>query len=179
MFADRYRLYVLDRKGKERVRISSVFDLPEQMDIYLIRKNKQPYLIFAGRDGNIQLVNFSGQIKGFKVEGLSEHFRMNVADVNRDGTEECIFVDKDRLFVVDLEGRVVIEKKLDVAGLDYPYIYRFSNVDIRIGVTDAFLHQMLLLDAQGNISKGFPIPGDSPFSIVFFRAGRFLFVCRS
>lgn len=176
VFADRYRLYVLDRKGKERVRISSVFDLPEQMDIYLIRKNKQPYLIFAGRDGNIQLVNFSGQIKGFKVEGLSEHFRMNVADVNRDGTEECIFVDKDRLFVVDLEGRVVIEKKLDVAGLDYPYIYRFSNVDIRIGVTDAFLHQMLLLDAQGNISKGFPIPGDSPFSIVFFgQEGFYLF----
>ena len=35
VFADQYRFYILDRKGKERVRVSTVFDLKEQTDIYL------------------------------------------------------------------------------------------------------------------------------------------------
>lgn len=71
---------------------------------------------------------------------------------------------------------MVIEKKLDVAGLDYPYIYRFSNVDIRIGVTDAFLHQMLLLDAQGNISERVSHSwGLSFFNCIFRQEGFYLF----
>lgn len=41
VFADRYRFYILDRKGKERVRVSSVFDLKPHTDVYLTRKGGQ------------------------------------------------------------------------------------------------------------------------------------------
>lgn len=176
VFADRYRLYILDRKGKERVRVSSVFDLQNPTDIYMIRKGGQPRLVFAGAGGAVHLVSFAGQTETIKVEGLSEHFRMNVADMNRDGAEECVFTDGNRLLIAGMDGQILSEKKVEAESLDYPYVYRFSGSDTRIGLTDTKQSQMLLLNADGSMSKGFPIAGDSPFSIVFSGSdGFFLF----
>lgn len=167
VFADRYRLYILDRKGNERVRIASVFDLSDHSDIYLTRKNDQPCLAFAGKGGYIHLVGFSGQTESFKVETLSDNFRMNVADVDKDGTEDCVFTDGNRLLVTRMNGQPVFTKTLEADSLDYPYVYRFSSADTRIGLTDPRQGQMYLLGQDGNASKGFPVSGDSPFSIVF------------
>lgn len=176
VFADHYRLYILDRKGNERVRIPSVFDLDEHTDIYLTRKDGQPNLVFAGKQGNIHLVSFAGKSTGVKTSGLSGSYRMNIADVNNDGVDECIFVDQKGLKVYRLSGEKIWGKELEMQTPDYPYTYRFSAGDVRIGLADKAAHQMFLLLSDGTVSKGFPIGGDSPFSIVFSgNDGFFLF----
>lgn len=176
VFADQYRLYILDRKGKERVRVASVFDLGEHTDIYLTHKGGQPHLVFAGKQGNLCLVNFAGQSTSVATTGLSENYRMNVADVNGDGKDECVFADQTGLKAYGLSGEKIFEKKLEMQRPAYPYIYRFSAGDVRIGLTDEAAHQMFLLLSDGAVAKGFPIAGDSPFSIVFSgNDGFFLF----
>ena len=176
VFADRYRLYILDRKGKERVRISSVFDLPNQTDIYLANQKGQTCLVFAGQGGTVHCVGFSGQMDHFQVKGIGENFRMNVADINSDGVLDCVFTDGNRLLVTQMNGNMLLEEKIEAENLDYPYVYRFSSSDTRIGLTDPKRGQMLLLDQSGQSSKGFPLSGDSPFSIVFSgNDGFFLF----
>jgi len=176
VFADRYRLYILDRKGKERVRVSSVFDLPAPTDIYLLRSKAQPHLIFAGRGGTVYLVDFKGNTQTFQVEGLAGDFRMNVADMDGDGVEDCIFTGGNRLIIAGLDGKRITEREVEAKSLDYPYVYRFSGTDKRIGLTDPEQARMLLLTSDGKLSKGFPIAGDSPFSIVFSgNDGFFLF----
>jgi len=176
VFADAFRLYILDRKGKERVRVSSVFDLKDHTDIYLTRKGGQPVLVFAGKTGNIHIVNFAGQTEKITTAGLSDNYRMNVADVNEDQTEECIFTDGGKLLVYRLNGGLLYEKTLEAKQLGYPYIYRFSEKDERIGLSDEVQRQLFLLLADGSLSPGFPIAGDSPFSIVFAgNDGFFLF----
>lgn len=176
VFADRYRLYILDRKGKERVRVSSVLDLKEQTNIYLMRKGGQQGLIFAGAGGDIHCVGFGGRVETFRVDSLSDDFYMNVADLNQDGMEECVFTDGNRVVVTGMDGKVLYTKSIDAEGLGYPYVYRFSGTDIRLGITDTKRDQMLLLASDGNLSKGFPVSGNSPFSIVFFgEDGFFLF----
>lgn len=176
VFADRYRLYILDRKGNERVRISSVFDLKGQTDIYPVKKAGKFGLLFAGAGGNIHWVDFTGQVNTVQIDSLSEHFRMNVADMDRDGEEDCIFTDGNRLLITSATGKILVDKIIEAESLDYPYVYRFSALDIRLGLTDTDRNQMLLLNSNGNTSKGFPILGDSPFSIVFSgNDGFFLF----
>lgn len=176
VFADRYRLYVLDRRGQERVKVPTVFDLPEGMDIYDVRKNGTDRLLFAGTDGTVHLVDFKGNTESFQTSGLKAGFHLNAADINGDGVEECVFTDGDCLLVYDLAGKLMLEKKLEVQGLGFPYVYRFSDADIRVGLNDSVQGQMFLLGADGSMSKGFPIAGDSPFSIVFSGSdGFFLF----
>lgn len=176
VFADQYRFYILDRKGKERVRVSTVFDLKEQTDIYLTKKGGQAVLLFAGRGGKVHIVDFAGQVQTFTVPGLSDDSRLNVADVNGDGVDECVFTDSNHVKICQLDGKLLSDKQLESESLGYPYVYRFSASDIRIGLNDARQNQLLLLSAGGDLSKGFPIAGDSPFSIVFFgNEGFYLF----
>ena len=173
VFADRYRLYILDRRGNERVKVKTVFDLPDPTDLYLVRKGGRPRLVFAGVDGRIHLVDFTGRTESVKVGKVGRHFRMNVADVDRDGEEECIFTSGDCLLIYKLNGTLLLEKSLEGKHADMPYVYRFSYADMRIGLTDAKERKMWLLTTGGAVSKGFPIAGDSPFSIVFAEDGAF------
>lgn len=176
VFADRYRLYILDRKGKERVNIASVFDLRENTDLYLAGKGDEAVLVFANASGTVNIVDFKGQIRTVECGKMSAGYNMNVADVNGDGGMDLVFTDAEKLSVYDLSGKLIHEKSLDAHSLDYPYVYRFSASDNRIGLIDREQNRMLLLSPDGGVSKGFPITGDSPFSIVFSgNDGFFLF----
>lgn len=176
VFADCHRLYILDRKGRERVKVPSVFDLPEQLDLVLSRRDGQAVLVFPGKDGAVHTVDFAGHAKTFRMEGVAGDYGMNVADVNGNGADECVVTSGEHLLVYTLDGKKVSDERLDGRMLDFPYIYRFSGTDTRIGVLDLQAAEMLLLSPEGVLSKGFPIAGDSPFSIVFSGSdGFFLF----
>lgn len=176
VFADRYRLYILDRKGKERVQVSAVFDLKDPTDIYQVRKNGLPMLAFANAEGPVNLVDFSGNVQTVKCGKLSSAAAINAADINGNGAEDYIIADGDRFAVYSSAGNPLYEKQLEGHQLDFPYVYRFSSKDIRVGILDKAEQRMLLLLPDGTLSKGFPISGDSPFSIVFSGTdGFFLF----
>ena len=176
VFADRYRLYILDRRGKERVSVNTIFDLPNATDIMMVRKDGAPRLLLPGKAGTLYLVALNGRVETVKLAGMPDISRMNVADINRDGADECLVSSGNRLSVYDLKGNLHWEKTFEFSDLGYPYVYRFSGADYRIGLTAGSERQMLLLTAQGELSEGFPVAGDSPFSIVFTgRDGFFLY----
>ncbi len=98
---------------------------------------------------------------------------MNVADVNNDGRDEFIFTSGGNLAVYNQQGKKIYEKELEAQSLDFPYVYRFSNGDVRIGLVDRVQHNMYMLNLKNGLSKGFPIGGNSPFSIIFAESGDF------
>lgn len=173
VFADRYRFYILDRKGNERVRVSAVFDLRDNTDIFYMKKNGTPVLVFGSSGGGVNLVDFSGKVQIVECPELTSNYHMNIADVTRDGNDDFVFTDGGRLMVCDATGKVLYEKELDSQDLDFPYVYTFSGNDIRVGLVDREQNKVLLMSPDGNISKGFPINGDSPFSIIFSNQGDF------
>ncbi len=168
VFADKYRLYILDRRGKERIRVSAVFDLPEQIDICLAKCKDKYCLLFAGLNGVVNSVDISGKLTTLKVDGnIQDKLAVNVADIDDDGVDECIMTSGNRLFVYELAGNLVWEKSWTEENIGYPYIYRFSNDDMRIGLNGPVLKQLFLLKKDGEMTQGFPVSGDSPFSILF------------
>lgn len=173
VYADRYRLYILDRKGKERVRVSDVFDLKDHTPVYLTRKGGIPLMAFTNVTGPVNLVGFDGNLQTVKCGTVSPEHLLNVGDVNRDGVDDFIFTDGEKLSVYSQSGQLMFEKILDAHSLDFPYIYKFSNDDIRIGLLDKEQEHLLLISPKGVLSKGFPINGSSPFSIVFAPTGDF------
>ncbi|MDR1757289.1 MAG: WD40 repeat domain-containing protein [Culturomica sp.] len=175
VYADRYRLYIRDRRGQERVRVSKVFDLKNPTELYLSGGDGKAEVIFADASGAVQLTDFQGSVRTVSCGALSPDYRFNAADVTGDGTDDFVFADGDRLLVCDRSGTVLYDKKLEVGSLDFPYVYRFSRTDIRIGLLDKAGRNLILFGLKGGISKGFPIAGDSPFSIVFAENGFYLF----
>lgn len=167
VLADRYRFYILDRKGNERVKVSSVFDLKGNTRIYLTRIKDKMILVFADAAGTVRTVDFDGKVGSVDCGKYSPDYYFNVADTDGDGVNDYIYADSGRLAVYNITGRLLFEKKFEAQDLDFPYVYRFSGSDNRIGLVDRQRNQMIMLAPDGTISKGFPIIGDSPFSIVF------------
>ena len=85
-------------------------------------------------------------------------------------TDEFVYTLENTLQVYDGQGKLLSERQWDHAGLGYPYTYRFSARDTRIGMLDEKGEHLFLLGLQ-EVSKGFPIRGNSPFSIAFFDQG--------
>lgn len=173
VYADCYRLYILDRKGHERVRVSTVFDLPDSTPLYLTRKEGKAGIAFANAKGTVNFVDFGGNVQQIKSGEYESGFQMNAADVNNDGRDEFIFTSGGNLSVYNQQGKKIYEKELDARNLDFPYVYRFSNGDVRIGLVDRVQRNMYMLSLKNGLSKGFPIGGDSPFSIIFAESGDF------
>lgn len=173
VYADRYRLYILDRKGKERVRVSTVFDLPDNTPLYLTEKEGKTGIAFANAKGTVNFVDFTGKVQQIKCGDYETGFRMNAADVNSDGRDEFIFTSGGKVTVYNHQGKKIYEKELEAQSLDFPYVYRFSNGDVRIGLVDRSQRNMYMLNLKNGLSKGFPIGGDSPFSIIFAESGDF------
>lgn len=166
VYADRYRLYILDRKGKERVKVSTLLNLSANTSLYLTKQNGQKKMAFMDANGEIVLVNFRGQVERIKGEEMIDGGMFNVEDVNNDGQDEFIYTLKNRIVVMDNKGKLLFEKHWEDSELDFPYIYRFSARDSRIGIMDGKGERLFLLDMK-EVSKGFPIRGNSPFSIAF------------
>ena len=166
VYADRYRLYILDRKGKERVKVSTLLNLSANTSLYLTKQNGQMKMAFMDANGEIVLLNFRGQVERIKGEEMIDGGMFNVEDVNNDGQDEFIYTLKNRIVVMDNKGKLLFEKHWEDSELDFPYIYRFSARDSRIGIMDGKGERLFLLDMK-EVSKGFPIRGNSPFSIAF------------
>ena len=177
VYADQYRLYILDRKGKERVKVSTLLNLSGNTPLYLTRQNGQMKIAFSDVNGEIVLVDFRGRVERVKGEKMVGGGILNVEDINGDGQDEFVYSRKDMLCVYDVQGKLLLEKCWENAELSFPYVYRFSARDSRIGVMDGKGERLFLLDMK-DVSKGFPIRGNSPFSITFGdkgNAGFYLF----
>ena len=170
VFADRYRLYILDRRGKERVKISTLLNLPMNTMLYLTKQGGNSRIAFPDANGEILLVDLRGNLQRVKGEKMTGGGWLNVEDVNSDGRDEFVYTSGNTLRVYDGQGKLLTERQWDNAALGYPYTYRFSARDARIGLLDERGERLFLLDMK-DMSKGFPIRGNSPFSIAFFDQG--------
>ena len=170
VYADRYRLYILDRKGKDRVKVSTLLNLPTNTMLYLTKQNGTSRIAFTDVNGEILMVDLRGDLQRVKGEKMTGGGWLNVEDINSDGQDEFIYTLGNALQVYDNQGKLLMDQQWENAGLGYPYTYRFSARDARVGMLDEKGERLFLLGMQ-DISKGFPIRGNSPFSIAFFDQG--------
>ena len=170
VYAGQHRLYILDRRGKERVRVSELLNLPDTTYLYLTRVSDKACIALNDVDGNFLLVDFTGKVTTVKPDKMEKGGWLNVDDVNGDGVDEFVYSRGDCLRVYSNQGKLLEEHEWKGARLDYPYVYRFSARDIRIGGVDRARENLFLTDGK-ELSKGFPIAGMTPFSIAFGGTG--------
>jgi hypothetical protein len=163
VFADRYRLYILDRRGNHRVKVDHLFDIGPNTPLLASRRGGKTVILFAGARQEVWWVDLEGKVGSWKGERESPDFHFNAGDVNADGEDDWIFTEGPILRVHDHHGLLLLERSWDDAALGYPYLYSFSARDTRVGMLDE-TGGRLLLEGK-DTGKGFPVAGITPFSI--------------
>ncbi|RUT78734.1 DUF3352 domain-containing protein [Ancylomarina longa] len=169
VYADKYRVYILNRKGQERVKLKEQFSKSENNPFYLEKQHTSipAHLVTTDSSGTIYYCFFNGKVQKKTFTQLSGAHYFIADDLNADGKNEYLFADYNFLKVFNQDGKQILEKKFD-SGISFrPNVYLFSRRNIEIGVCLQNENKIYLLDLKGNIHRGFPLKGNTEFSIGF------------
>ncbi len=177
--SDNHRVYILNRRGEEKVDLNIPVNKSPNNIFYLTYQNEIPYFSSTMKDGNILMINEKGEVavkKGLPVNGNHHAILVNLDPnplfdvVYTDGTDLKILYNLKEQFNYDFSGSI-----------RQPIPFEFSSNDIKIGTCDIDNQNLYLFNSNGKMYKGFPLKGSSLFSISLFDngSGRFNLIAGS
>lgn len=173
VYADQYRIYILNRRGEERIKCKEQFSKSKNNPFFLETSvgNISDRLVTTDVNGNIYYCYFDGSIEKKTFTQLSDSHFFVAADIDTDGRNEYLFADYNLLKLFDDSGEQILEKKFDSNISFRPNVYSFSRRNIEIGICLEDENKIFLIDKEGKNHEGFPLKGNTEFSIGFSKTG--------
>ncbi|MCY1720468.1 hypothetical protein OU798_08960 [Prolixibacteraceae bacterium Z1-6] len=163
VFKDKLKIYIQNRQGNARVNCSAKFE--NSNNPLVLNTNGTPKIVATDKNGKVYYIYFDGKFAEKKTDKFSADHFFTVSDIDGNGIPDFIFVDGKELNVMDENGKKLFTKKISNTLELHANLYSFSAKQIKIGVTDSRSNQIYLYDSNGNLHSGFPLSGNSEFSI--------------
>lgn len=168
VFADQYRIYILNRRGEIRVEPETQFRksknnkfIPEE------NTDTKPRLVTTDSEGKIYYIYFSGKVKSRNVKEFSENHWFEYKDITGNGTKNLIFLDNNTLNVYKHNGEKLFTRNFDTKIAGPPLYFEFSARDYKLGLVSREANEIYLINKNGKLYDGFPLQGNTLFSIGF------------
>ncbi|WP_430972591.1 hypothetical protein [Sunxiuqinia rutila] len=171
--ADQYKTYILDRRGNTRVKTSNNFEHSAN-DLYLIQA-RQAAIATTDINGQVHLEYFDGTHEVIKTQKFGKNHFFEAADLNADGKTDFIFADDNELWAFNHQGKKIFEREFNSKISSKPNYYTFANDDRKIGVVCRAENRVYLVNADGSLYDGFPLHGNTDFTIGYFNRGNSYF----
>ncbi|MEN6457181.1 MAG: hypothetical protein ABFD10_23240 [Prolixibacteraceae bacterium] len=167
IFADRYRTYILDRQGNTRVNVTDHFEHSGN-DLYLTDKGA---LATTDTGGKIHLQYFDGKAESIDAGSFGERHYFRAEDLNGDKKTDYIVADGNKLSAYTDQGKKIFERKFESPVTEVPAVYTFGGSGKKIGVVCAGENRIYLVDGKGQLYAGFPLRGNTLFTIGYLTLG--------
>jgi len=170
VFFDKNRTYILDRKGNYRVKTRAEFTNSPNNDFTLESGvgSRASRLVKTDITGNIYFLYFDGSFEMKEIKKFSPDHYFMYEDIDSDGERDFIFLEKNRLSVYNSKGSRMFVREFDNPINQPPQVYEFSSNNRKIGVVNQNENKIFLYNKDGALYSGFPLEGNSRFSIGFF-----------
>lgn len=167
VFADENRPYILDRQGSERVKPARFFSkAPSSSFILESGSARTPSrLVTTDTLGVVRFIYFDGQVDDLPLKAFSAQHFFDYQDVNADGQKDFIYLDNKHLYVFGSNQKPLFDIEFDSEPLPKVIYFNFGGRDRKLGVTCNRESKIYLINGNGSIYEGFPLRGDTPFSI--------------
>lgn len=167
VFADRYQIYILNRRGQVRVQPEEQFPRSTNNLFTLEPENSRtrPRLVTTDVNGTVHYVYFNGEIETSEIHTFSPEHHFKYQDADGDGLKDFIFLDNNKLEVYKSKNNKLFEHTFDNNISDPPVYFHFSDKDRKLGVVSEQTNQIYLLNGNGEMHPGFPLKGNTPFTI--------------
>lgn len=168
VFADKYRIYILDRQGKMRVKPEYHFPVGNNTTITLDQQRslKQSRLVLTDTAGTVHFVSLSdGSISKYDVKPFPASHFFVFQDVDGDRQGDFIFAADNRLEVFRQDTKKLMSINTEELIIMRPYVYEFSATDLKIGIVQPQNNHIWLYNNDGKAHKGFPLKGSTSFSV--------------
>ncbi|NQU54301.1 MAG: hypothetical protein HQ522_17370, partial [Bacteroidetes bacterium] len=163
VFKDQSRIYIQNRKGETRVNVTAKFE--NSKNPLVLNLNGTPKIVATNKTGKVFYLYFNGKFVEKKTAKFSDNHFFTVDDIDGNGIPDFIFVDGKELKVMDENGKKRFSEKFKNEILQQPNIYSFSSKLKKIGIVESSANRIHLFDSAGKLHEGFPLKGNSEFSI--------------
>ncbi|MEI7422576.1 MAG: hypothetical protein WCK18_10795 [Prolixibacteraceae bacterium] len=150
VYSDWNRTYILDRQGKERVKLKNDF-VHSGNGISLIKKEgKSSYMITTDDHGKLRRIGFDGSVQKVNTGNFSSgHFFLPV-DFNGDGNFQFLFSDQQAISLFDESGKEIFTKSLNLRIDHLPNLITFNGEKL-IRLTSEAENKTFLVRKDGTL----------------------------
>ncbi len=168
VFGDLYKTYILDRKGNTRINAEAYFPRSANNGYVLNMPGdgNSPAIMTTDTAGKVYRIGFDGKFSTSEFPGrfTNRHY-FDCKDLNGDGKPEYIFLDEDKLTVYKSDQTILFTYKFGEPVRSRPLLYQFSATDKKLGIVSRGENLIYLFNNTGELYHGFPLQGNTPFSI--------------
>ena len=170
VFSDSLKTYILDRRGNSRVNIKEYFVKSSNNNFVLDSKSDlhKDRLITTDNKGQLKFIYFDGEVKTFAFEKFSAKHFFLYKDIDADGRNDYIFADENKIMAYNHKKKVVFEYDFDENITERPVYYQFPGNVKKLGVVLKGNNKIYLLNSDASLHQGFPLKGQTGFSIARF-----------
>jgi hypothetical protein len=161
VFSDEQNTYFLDRQGKNREIAIAPFDRSGNQMFFINDGN--PRLISTDQTGKIHIQDFTGQAEMKEVGKFGANHRFSAEDIDGNGSPEYLFADGKKLTVFAVDGKKLFERSFPSTISETPFVCNSGAGISKIGLVVGGENKIYLLDKNGAIVRGFPLPGNTSF----------------
>jgi outer membrane protein assembly factor BamB len=167
LVADPVKVYILDRKGAVKVKPEKDFavSMNSPVNFETVASGKGPRFILTDVDGAVHSIFLDGTVESKSLGTFSPDHFFNVVDINRDGLSEFVFTDRNKFEIYSQAGEKLNSRKLDGNVVTPPVFPVLISKNRKAGLTVPSKNQILLLNGDGTVYEGFPLNGQTPFTI--------------
>jgi hypothetical protein len=170
VFGDRLKTYVLDRRGNTRVHVTAYF--PKSLfNNYLLKESgiiAENSIVTTDTTGMIHFLYFNGKHSTLGMGKFSTSHFFDLKDMDGDGKKEYIFLDRNKLSVFKENKGLLYDFKFNRNIEHKPIYLHFTQQDRKLGIVSREENLVYLINNDGSIYTGFPLRGNSLFSIGYF-----------
>lgn len=174
VFADKYSLYILNRRGQSRIKLAEKIEKAPNSAISFDMSNGKDKARFVTTDisGRVVSIYLDGSVDFTYLGALTEKHFFEMCDVDNDGKQDYIILNNNQLTAFTDDGNKIFSHSFDNPINIAPSVFTFSKNDVKVGVTDTISHQIYLINNDGSIYDGFPLSGNTGFSVGVFSGGQ-------
>jgi hypothetical protein len=167
VFGDRYKTYILDRKGNTRVSVDTYFPVSGNNDYVLnvSGDDYSPSVVTTDTTGKVYFIGFTGNVKTADLGTYSGSHYFDYKDLTGDNKPEFIYMDDKKMTVLNNNQSKLFTVKFDEPVSSKPQYYQFTATDKKLGVVLRSKNLIYLINNDGSLYNGFPLQGNTPFSI--------------
>jgi hypothetical protein len=166
-YNDAQHIYVVDRKGKQRIKPVTPFQISPNNKFYLINASARNEARFVNTDinGKVKIIGLDGSVKEADFGKYPQNHWFDVYDVDGDGSKDYVFTWDNNLKAFSQNGNVLFSITCEGTISSRPSFYELSKNNIAIGFVTSSNNQIHLYDKSGKLWKGFPLKGSTQFSV--------------
>lgn len=167
VFNDEQKIYIVNRRGKERVNPEKQFTISANNTVKLIKNTNAKATCFGitDNDGQVYLINTKGRVNTLSLGRFPTGHFFDVIDIEGDGNSEFIMTSGSSVQIFSQSGKKTGEITTDSPITHKPQFYEFASNKYKIGLVTNDNGQIYLYNSNGELYKGFPLQGNSQFSI--------------